>query len=633
MRKRLLCFLFIVSVYSAVGYWPFALAADGSERNPAFAASFAQGERAFAQGNYPLAITAYQAALFAAPDHLRTLFRLGQSFSAIGQQQEAYGQFQKILLQQPANVVARIELAKCLLKNGDTTEACKHLEWVLRVQPNHPIARTLLSASQATDKNPKVQEEVQDGKAMLQTGSDGPALAKTSRQPLPQGTKVKIPAPEKDSREQVTYQPWQPVRKKPANNEKLIPEADTDIQGWRVSDFLQQSSDSLGITIEYGKFCIEKGDLKKAHQVLAKAEKLAEKAPEQGRMLEIQVHKALMALYEADVRLFGQLILRLKPVLSKETLANFLDIYNKAEVAKTPVDVARIVGGVALGADHFAVAGKILGEVVSAAPNDTFALRLLGQAQLENRDYAAAEQSFQRLVALEPKDAEANFNLSRFYLTGKFDLVRARSYAANAIQLNPSDTRAKILLAAINYFEGRDQEARETLNALMPDLKDQSLKMIAQRILNDCRTQGSEQSRQEFASELALPGSDRAPRAGMSKLGEDFLRRGSFFTALKCFLESRNLAEIGRVYLALASNLAAGGDAKGASVAAGFGMNALNAELKQNPASSRAHLYLALYHFERKDRASSLRHIEAGLRSPNSPETVRQLSALKNQLG
>jgi tetratricopeptide (TPR) repeat protein len=428
---------------------------------------------------------------------------------------------------------------------------------------------------------------------------------------------------------------WISGEKAPISRSVTIPAPDASVMGWRVSDFLQKAENSLGISIEYAKYCIEKGDLAKAQQVLTKAETMAAAPGEVKRMMEVLIQQSLVSLYQADLRTFGQLLLRIKPMLSKQTLNSFLDIYNKSQNMQSPVDVARMIGGIAMGAEHFLVAQKILTDVVKALPKDAFAWRLLAEAQLESRDFADAERSFLRLAALQPDDPETNFNLARFYLTARYHPEKTKEYAARVMQINPGDERAHVMMAIARYFLETADAVQPVLKNLLNTLKDPHLKDMIQRVSQNCsQGRGNEsQLKADLANELALPGAERSSSASLSRLGEEYLKRGSFFLALKCFVESRNLAEIGRVYLALASNLAMSGDTRGASVAAGFGLNALKEDLHRNPGNPRAHLYLALYYHEQNNLAAVRSHVEAGLLLPAPADVQRNLQVLKQQAG
>jgi len=118
MFKRFLWFLIVLSIYSAAGLWPFALAEEKSSFK-AFSAYFEAGERAFFQGNYSYAVSAYQSALAVQPNQPRAIFRMAQSLAAMEKYFEAYSQFQYLSKLQPENTSVRFEMAKCLLKMGN----------------------------------------------------------------------------------------------------------------------------------------------------------------------------------------------------------------------------------------------------------------------------------------------------------------------------------------------------------------------------------------------------------------------------------------------------------------------------------------------------------------------------------
>lgn len=646
MSRRLIIFLVFFSLISLVSFRPLALADNQPQR--VYHNSLEAAEGALARGEFEFAITAFQSALMTQPNNPRIRFGLGKSLFSLSRTQEAFAQFQGVLEKQPGNFQARFELAKCLVKMNDTTEARKHLEWLVKAQPSNEAARVLLSS---LGKPAIIIEAGNPGKpgAWKKTGEPSSPVVMSQMAPaarpaiildVPQNPAIaNAPVPAKAAAAAQDGEIWISGPKGgAATPAPTMPSPNLSIQGWRVSDFLAMASDSYGVSLEYAKYCLEKGDLAMAAKTLDQALETAEKnpkgSPKGSRTLEILLQKCLVSLYTADIKQFGQHLMRLKPMLSKATLNSFLDVYNKAAGTTSPVEIARIVGGVALGAEHFAVAVKILSEVVGANPGDTLALRLLAQAQLEARDLGGAERSFLQLVKLSPNDPEVHFNLSRFYLTARFLPAHSRAYSQATLRLNSSDERAKVMLLLADFFEGQGTQIQDDLKRVIPTIKDQSLSKMAKRILAFCTgPNGGSNHKQTLARELALPGSDLSGAFGLTKFGEDLLKRGSYFSALKCFLESRNLSEIGRVYLAMASNLASSGDEKGATIATSFGLNALNQELKVHPQSERAHLYLALYYFERNDQAAARRHIEAGLSVTTGQDVKRNLLALKGQLG
>jgi len=611
-RPTILIFIFYMSMLTHV------YATVGKPEKEAYLSLFNAGEEAYGQKNFETAIQHYSGALAIAPEQLRSRFRLGQSLMAIGKVSESMGQFQTILEKYPNNIAARICLSQNLIKMGRAEEAKTQLEWIIKVQPEHAEAKNLLASLPASTVLPIVNPK--DGKEIIPDGF----------QPLPVRKEVQT--------ENDAFKPLKTVRtKKEKEKEGKLPPPPVakSVKGWRVSDYISLASGSYFISIEYAKYCLEKNDLKKAHCLLDLAEEKAAQERNTRKFLEVQIHKSLLLLYEADITNFGKQLIKIKPLLSKETYTSFLDIYNKAVNASSSTDVAKLVGGIALGAEHYAVAERILSEVFNSVPTDAFSLRLLAHAQLENLDYNGAERSLTTLATLLPRDTETYFNLARFYLTAKFNPGNARHYAQIAAQLNPSDSRITVLTALIDYSTGKVREGIFRLKKSLNDVNDPMLLAVCKRVISDGEyvRNSSADGTVDFAKILALPGSERGSIEAMNGLGEEYLKRGSYFLALRCFMDGKDLAEIGRGYLALASHLHSAGDDEGSALAAGFGINSLTEELRRNPSSAKAHLYLSLYYFEREDPQTARRHIATGLSFQPNFETKRHLVALRSLIG
>ena len=86
--------------------------------------------------------------------------------------------------------------------------------------------------------------------------------------------------------------------------------------------------------------------------------------------------------------------------------------------------------------------------VLSRNPNDTLATILMGQAECERGDYAAAERFFRRAALLEPQRHEASMNLGVLYQRlGRID--EALACGKKAVDLAPREP-----LAHLNYGMG-----------------------------------------------------------------------------------------------------------------------------------------------------------------------------------
>lgn len=615
-----------------------AVAELATDRRDLFLASFEAGESAFGQRNYPEAVRCFQAALSVQPDQVRPRYRLGQALQALGRNEECVAQFNTLLGRHPNHIAARVSLAQGLIGMGRVEDARPQLQWILQVQPEHAEARQLLARCSQPPAAPPAP-----GFQPLA----GPAATRRSIAPAPGPEDPAPPTISAESPEELPngFQPL-PMRagvveddppaapsgkgspKAPRPATRPVPPPARNSETWKVTDFLEQTKGSFGVALEYAKFCIEKGDLEKATANLDLAEELALKKRDTRRFLESQIHRCLLNLYRSDIREFGQQILKIKPLLSRETYNSFLDIYNRAHNASSPSDVARLVGGVALGAEHYAVASAIFGEVLKNSPEDLFVARLLAEAQLGQRDFAGAEQTFIQIYRTHAKSAEAAMNLVKFYLTARFDPGAAARYLAVAQKLDPADQRIPVMRTLIDCVQGRAKEGLAELRKGLGEVRDPQVQILARRILEEGEAARKAGARIDYRALLALPGSGGSSPDELKMIGEESLKRSSFFTALKCFHEAHDLAEIGRSYLALSSQLFSSGDEETSALAAGFGLRALKEELKKNPASSRADLYLALYHFERRDTGAARGYVEAGLRGQAEPETRRHLRLL-----
>lgn len=680
MSRRFWSILLIMGGFSILSGMPDLVlssvsAAGGRDIKEAYLEQFQAGESAMAANRYDAAIGHFEAALGLKGDQMRPRYRLAQALVEAGRSTESLPHFQYILEKAPQNIPARVLLSRALITSGRSDEAVRHLEWILQVQPGHPEATTLYSSCGMgipAEKTCAARAAPAQSRATVPGGVDADAayptvtvaagITQSAAAPSirPSGTRGSAPAQRQkqaiapSEREFVpagfeplpvraaTSVPAQdtqasvegvPARGSRQMAELELPPGAAQMNGWRVSDFMQAASDSLPVVLGYATYCIEKDDLKKAGEYLDRAEGLAIELRQTKRFLEVQIHKSLLTLYQADIHGFGKQLIKVKPLLSKQTYLSFLDIYNKTQTASGPVDVARIVAGVAMGAEHYVVASRILSEVVQALPSDLLGARLLSEAQLECRNFAGAEQTLIGMTRRFPTDAEAHFNLARFYLTARFQPEAAKASLERAAALRAGDPRIPIVSALIDYARGDLREGLARLKKQLPGIKDSSMRAICQRIIAD----GEAAARPggpaiDFAGMLALPGSAAATPEAANLAGERYLKRGSYFAALKCYMESRDLAEIGRGYLAIASSLAAAGEKKASAAASGFGLNALQEELGRNPQSARAHLYLALYYFERRELTAARSEARAGLETGAEGETQRHLKALLNSM-
>ena len=634
MNKRMLVVLATLFALSGL-MTKFIFAASQSIDRQQFLQQFQAGENAFAQRNYAEAVKFFQQTLYLKPSQMRPRYRLGQSFLALGNHRASVQQFQTILDSSPNNIAARLGMVRGLIGMNRLAGAESQLKWILQVEPENYEAQQLYQACQSKSSDPLVDIETPANE--MPNSTPGPEFIPAGFKPL-QVQQVGIEALQECSNqiEKPAENGFKPLAQrtnqmtriqrppKPSNT----PPPAMDVPGWQVKDFLSMAEDSYGVSLEYAKYCIEQDVLDKAQIYLDRAEKLAVEAKEPRQFLEVQIHRCLHLLYKGEIRQFGQKIMKIQPLLSEKTYKSFLDVYNRASTATSPVDVARLVGGIAMGAEHFAVASRIFTEVVINSPDDLLTWNLLSEAQLMSQNFPAAEKSLIQTLKLAPENSERALNLARFYLTGKFNPEMVRYYVEYARKIHADDPRIPVILALLDYSEGRIGLGLDRLKKFIPKIgRDEQLLAVCQRIMKDGADaqEHGQNPAQHFVSLLALPGSPYATSTSWNLLGESYLQRGSYFLAFMCYMKSKDLAEIGRTYLGLASQLCSIGEKKTAALAAGYGLNALKEEVDHNHDSSRAYLYLALYHAERKNTSVAQMHARKGLETNPPPATRRLL--------
>lgn len=658
MQKGMIKSAFLSSLLILGSCMPGQAAAD-------FNSHFSAGETAFAAHNFTAAAENFAQALKYVPEDLRSRFRYGQALFSLNRYSESHNQFQAVLQNSPSNIIARVYLAENLVRLNRPAEARTHLEWILRVQPGHERAQQLLQEIGATPVNNAAVTAVPQNK---QTAT-APVKAKTQKQPVSPARTAQVQAQNFQSGKAVqksqtaAVKAVVPVEKttvaaqdkvaepqiqqfapqafvdgrmvnvqKPAAVVRQVPlPAKADVAAFDLESYLALAKDSLLVNLEQARYYLESDDTRAAAVSLMKAEELARAAKDSRRFLEVQILNSLVIVYNRDFTGFGQHLMQLKSVLSPESYKSFLDIYNQGAALKDPVDQARLVAGIAMGAGHHAVATRLLNEAFSKFPNDALIGSMLADAQMQNLDYKGAEATLSQLARSDANNGEVWFNLARFYLTADYRPEQVRTYANHAAKLRPDDARNGILLALLDYSEGRIKEGVARIRSLLPAVNDPALKGICERIITDGETAGHEKI--NFVSILALPGARHAHQSSFRMLGEDYLKQGSFFTAMKLFNKAGDNAEIGRTWLGLSSALHAAGESAMAATTAGYGLKALRHELAANPGNGRANLYLALYHYERGDKVAARQAIERGLASQNCERSTRtRLTAILNAI-
>ncbi len=621
MQKSI--YKYLVAILMTVSGLPLLASLDPATLNSA-------GEEAFASKDFIGAAENFAKALKYSPEDLRARFRYGQALFSLNRFSESHSQFQAILQNSPNNIIARIYLAENLLQLKRHQEARDHITWILRVQPEHERAQQILADlnGRKTIVGNPLEKMPKDLKPLPVKGESVTGKKELVRKDKPSAKKVAVV---QDGKNQTPDAAKSVARKEKAGAPVLTAVSAKNLD---IAEFVKANQNSFLVNLEQAKFCLENNQVAAANGYLKKADELARNSRDQRRFLEVQILKSLVYVYSRDFKAFGQHLMSLKPVLSSQSYQSFLDIYNKGSEIKDSVEQARLSAGIAMGAGHHAVASALLSEAHNKFPNDPLIANFLADAQMQSLDYRGAEATLAGLARADSKSAEAYFNLARFYLTVFYKPDQARSYAAYAASLKPDDSRILILLALLDYSEGKIAEGVARIKKQLPMVEDPALKGICEKIMADGHladaAMGS--NRVNFAGILALPGAPHAPLSAYVLLGEDYLKRGSFLTAMKYFVAAQDLAEVGRTYLGLASALSSAGEKDAAALAAGYGLQALEQELSVHNRNNRAHLYLALFHYDRGDKVAARKSIERGLAVDGESLTRQRLTAMLNSI-
>ena len=173
----------------------------------------------------------------------------------------------------------------------------------------------------------------------------------------------------------------------------------------------------------------------------------------------------LVVYYEAqvaEVPTAGGLKFLAKLYLQRGRLSGDVQTYGQARAAiekamilapkDTEVDV--LLASVSASMHEFAQAAERAAAVVASSPDNTGALAVLGDAQLELGDYGGARQSYDHLATLEPDAAAALVRQARVaFLTGRVD--DARRLAKKAKDQATASAFGDVGLAFYSTFQGQ----------------------------------------------------------------------------------------------------------------------------------------------------------------------------------
>lgn len=585
----------------------------------------AQGESALSSGDFAAAKDFFARAVKSTPGDLRLRFSYAQCLHSLEEYEASLSQLQVLLRNAPNNFLALEYAAMNLVRLEREAEAELHIDKLLRLSPDHENA---LAMKAAVAKNLKNTEAI----------AVAPEKKKAQTQVRVQAQKEKEERPKKQKNSQAQAQA-QKIEARPPSARKVVTEVAVKMpaaaltETWDIQTFLEKGKDSFMVNLEYAKFAMEVGDLERATRRLQMAEHAARNDRDTKRFIEVQVLNSLIHVYNLDFKAFGQNLMRLRPTLTANAYKSFLDVFNQGFALEQKHEQARLAAGIAMGASHYAIASKLFSQALEANPGDVLLAGSLSESQLMGLDYAGAEKTLKQLAVTDDESPEPYINLARFYLTASFDLEKARQNAARAREINHEDPRIEVILALADYAEGHLEEGINRMTELMPSLQDESFKNIcAQIITNGKQFENHSDSTLNFSQILALPGAAHAHRSSFRQLGDEMLHSGSLFNAMRNYVLAGEKAEVGRVYLALASSLATADEQEMAAIAAGYGLRALKEAGEENPASGRAGLYMAIYWNERGDNAAAKSELTRAIEHTKDPKTLVRLKSFLESL-
>ncbi|MGQ0734717.1 MAG: tetratricopeptide repeat protein [Acidobacteriota bacterium] len=201
---------------------------------------------------------------------------------------------------------------------------------------------------------------------------------------------------------------------------------------------LAQSSADSAVLVLRGRALVARGEYAKAESVLAP---LAASAPASDAALELGLLQMLVGR-RSEARRTLQLLL-----LGEPQAAGARDYARAARAAQ------------ALG--RFEEANSFYREAIARSPNDASINTAWGELFLEKHNRADAARSFQAALKSEPDHPRAQLGMAR--AVAEDNPPAAKRYVRRALELNPSEVSAHLLLAELAIDEDKKGEAREAI--------------------------------------------------------------------------------------------------------------------------------------------------------------------------
>lgn len=242
------------------------------------------------------------------------------------------------------------------------------------------------------------------------------------------------------------------------------------------SSFIEDTSDSFYINLEEAYSKIEKNDLISANKILNNAYTIAVNQKSNKKLLDVQLTRAVLYIYNCDFNSYGKHILSIRKGLSEETYKSLEKIYETAISIKDKNLLYKYVANIAYDSGHYLTALELSNKIQPADKESneiknkaSSALsQINGEILLNNGSYLRALDYFEK----ENDESEKG----RTYLAISKSLYESNepknakiaehygfSSLVNYIQNDPNNPKANLYLALYLLDKGDKDQAKEAI--------------------------------------------------------------------------------------------------------------------------------------------------------------------------
>jgi tetratricopeptide (TPR) repeat protein len=377
------------------------------------------GQRYSAQGKDKEAAIQFANALKIDKNFAEAHFALAQTYLHIGALSAAYGELQRTVSLQPANVKARLDLGNLLLAANKIDDAQAQASASLALQPNNADIHALLSRLAA--KRGQKDAALTEIHRALQLAPNEAALHETLAL-LEMGDPAQRAAVENEMKKAAELDPK-------SVNAKLLLAAfyvrenrlqDAERTGWTA---IATDPKNLSARENVAQIVLKEGDPHRAEEVLRQASKdlandsrgvrlLADYYASSGQLDRAREEFAGLAQkYPKNVSVkegYVRVLLEVKDYAAAQSVVK--DLVKKN--GKDP-QVAVLNGIVLLNSGKTNDAVNALQTAANNDPKDAFIQLWLGKAALAKGDIGLAANSFQQAAQINPRNMEARGELAR----------------------------------------------------------------------------------------------------------------------------------------------------------------------------------------------------------------------------